>query len=158
MDIGEQGVSIYAAGEMPIISSSTSQQPISPHPPQAADDAVLDVTTSTCSCLNQPPSTLDALKTMPNASRPLETMVILSGKNCLVRGKGSATDSPWGTTAVRADWPDPIDTVEIDKEESRRLCWSVMMLVSTLREYTPHLQHQAWDMHITRQENVCRLF
>ncbi|CCA70549.1 hypothetical protein PIIN_04486 [Serendipita indica DSM 11827] len=165
MDAGEKGVSVYSVDEMPIVSSSTSQQLISPYPLQGTDDNILDVTTSICSCLNQtPPTQPDSLKAMPNDNpygvnmgRFLESMMAFGSKYRVSQNQKGVMDSPWGNVGVQADWPDPTDTIEIDKEESRRLCWSVMMLISTLREYTPHLQRQAWDLHVTRQENIALL-
>jgi hypothetical protein len=54
----------------------------------------------------------------------------------------------------RQDWPDN-DEAEIQKEECRRLCWSSMLLITVLREYTPNLDSSTFDLHITKQENVC---
>jgi hypothetical protein len=60
----------------------------------------------------------------------------------------------WKRPDFSVTWPDQTNFAEIQKEESRRLCWSTMVLISFLREYTPHLGHYAWDLYITRQENV----
>jgi hypothetical protein len=60
-----------------------------------------------------------------------------------------------GRTTVRADWPEPTNVAEIQKEESRRLCWSSMMLITALREYTPlEFDRSVWDLHVTKHENV----
>jgi len=54
-----------------------------------------------------------------------------------------------------SDWPEPTDLAEIQKEEGRRLCWSSMMLVTSLREYNPfEFERSMWDLHVTRYENV----
>src|SRR5450631_1148757 len=61
----------------------------------------------------------------------------------------------WGESRLMASWPEPTDVVEIQKEESRRLCWSSIMLISALREYTPlNFDRSAWDLHVTKHENV----
>jgi hypothetical protein len=61
----------------------------------------------------------------------------------------------WKKSGLTASWPEPTDIVEVQKEESRRLCWSSIVLISALREYTPlDFDRSAWDLHITKHENV----
>jgi hypothetical protein len=55
----------------------------------------------------------------------------------------------------KIEWP--VDEVEIQREETRRLCWSSMLLVHMLKEYTPHLMGMGWELHVSKQENVRRL-
>lgn len=60
-----------------------------------------------------------------------------------------------GASRIETEWPDPTNIAEIQKEESRRLCWSAMMLVTALREYTPlKFEPSTWDLYVTRPENV----
>jgi hypothetical protein len=60
-----------------------------------------------------------------------------------------------GRTRAAADWPEATDVAEIQKEECRRLCWSSMMLITALREYTPlEFDRSVWDLHVTKPENV----
>lgn len=64
-------------------------------------------------------------------------------------------EAQWGKSRLTGSWPEPTDIVEIQKEESRRLCWSSIMLISALREYTPlDFDRSAWDLHVTKHENV----
>lgn len=61
----------------------------------------------------------------------------------------------WNKLQTTIDWPDPRNVGEMQKEESRRLCWGSMVLISALREYGPHFGEHIPDFFITRQENVC---
>ncbi|KIM31554.1 hypothetical protein M408DRAFT_261453 [Serendipita vermifera MAFF 305830] len=64
-----------------------------------------------------------------------------------------------GISELRLDWPDPIHIVDIEKEESRRLCWNTMIFITALREFT-HLNHRlsTWDFQVTKPENFAILF
>jgi hypothetical protein len=58
-------------------------------------------------------------------------------------------------TSIMADWPETTNVAETQKEECRRLCWSSMMLITALREYTPlEFDRSVWDLHVTKPENV----
>jgi hypothetical protein len=53
-----------------------------------------------------------------------------------------------------AHWPATDNRADIQKEETRRLCWSSMILATLFREFAPHIGHVSWNLHITKQENV----
>lgn len=64
-----------------------------------------------------------------------------------------------GVPKYRPDWPDLTHVAEIEKEESRRLCWSSMMLITMLREYSPlKYEISSWDFYLTKPENLAILF
>ena len=66
----------------------------------------------------------------------------------------TAPDVQWERRPM-ASWPDPNDVVEVQKEECRRLCWSSVMMISALREYTPlKFDLSTWDLHVTKPESV----
>ncbi|PVF96723.1 hypothetical protein CPB86DRAFT_786652 [Serendipita vermifera] len=61
-------------------------------------------------------------------------------------GTNPLRDNVWPTF----QWPD--DELEVQREEIRRLCWSSMLLVHILKEYTPHLAGMNWDLYLSKQE------
>lgn len=74
-------------------------------------------------------------------------------------GISATSFSPEGSSKFTADWPDVFDVVEIQKEESRRVCWSSMMLFTALREYSPvKLEAATWELHVTKPESFSIFF
>ncbi|KIM31558.1 hypothetical protein M408DRAFT_21577 [Serendipita vermifera MAFF 305830] len=64
-----------------------------------------------------------------------------------------------GTAKLKADWPELDNVAEIEKEEVRRLCWSSIMLVSIIKEFTPlDLVMPTLDLSFTKPENLALLF
>lgn len=59
---------------------------------------------------------------------------------------------------VFTDWPDHWMPAETKREEDRRLCWSALMLVCNICEYTRCFTGIPFDLVVTRQENVSALF
>ncbi|KAG8811271.1 hypothetical protein FRC18_003586 [Serendipita sp. 400] len=176
IDVDEPGVSIFIADEMPLISSRMTHDPINPPPSQsdAGNSNImamgLDVSTSTCSCLNMDPSRpphshhqLDHSPISPASSFTSLNHIPWNGLMSPHRdapytpGRLSPLERPWTKAGLRDDWPDINDIVEVQKEESRRLCWSSMVLISALREYTSLLERMAWDVHMARHENIALL-
>ncbi|KIM22982.1 hypothetical protein M408DRAFT_267566 [Serendipita vermifera MAFF 305830] len=64
-----------------------------------------------------------------------------------------------GTAVLNADWPEPDNITEIEKEETRRLCWSSIVLVAIINELTPiKLKVPTVDLFFTRPENLALHF
>ncbi|KIM22981.1 hypothetical protein M408DRAFT_332566, partial [Serendipita vermifera MAFF 305830] len=64
-----------------------------------------------------------------------------------------------GMAKLKADWPELDNVTEIEKEEARRLCWSSIMLVSIIKEFTTlDLTLPTLDLSFTKPENLALLF
>jgi hypothetical protein len=179
IDVHELDSNRFLPNEIPS-SSSTDQVFISPAPrrPSGPDEFSFvedqEPEYSTCSCgtyINIPHKNADSngawlashgpISIVDGTSGPAyKEFVMHAGLNAafLKPSDPNATVMNEPISAKRPgfyiDWPDQNNPAEIQKEESRRLCWSAMVLVSALGEYTPHLAHYAYDLYITRQENV----
>lgn len=178
MDAHEIDANHFPADDMPH-SSRTKKMLISPAPQQQneaeefpfASESDMEHVTCGCATHRDPPALPPYTKNAWLTTGPVgmihdaqqfqvQDTIVEAGLNSeFLKPSGfdkgeMALAAAWRRKAVVIDWPDQRDFGEIQKEESRRLCWASMILASGLGEFTPHLVHQSWDLYITRQENV----
>jgi hypothetical protein len=170
IDAHEPTVTTFRAEEIPRVGSHSSRKGISgySHSMNIRHETGTGISQCTCGDIEAMPpvsvhtqyyikifdSIVGQILDPTHKGVPLMALT-LNSNHSVTSNEHAPLEAQRGESRLTASWPEPTDIVEIQKEENRRLCWSSIMLISALREYTPlEFDCSAWDLHVTKHENV----